>query len=115
MTVQNNAENKGNVGGVTGRGFRPGRSGNPGGRPKTATFAAEVRQFLQENVSHTDKPRLRRLLERLEIRKPEILLYFACGKPTECVELTGRDGVPLLDPQVIAAARDIAAKRYDEI
>ena len=29
--IQNNA---GTTGGVTGRGFMPGRSGNPGGRPK---------------------------------------------------------------------------------
>jgi hypothetical protein len=33
MTVQNNGKTTG-LGGVTGRGFRPGQSGNPGGRPQ---------------------------------------------------------------------------------
>jgi hypothetical protein len=33
--VQNNARTTGKkLGGVTGKGFRPGTSGNPGGRPK---------------------------------------------------------------------------------
>jgi hypothetical protein len=34
--VENNAKTTGKLpGGITGKGFRPGRSGNPGGRPKT--------------------------------------------------------------------------------
>src|SRR6202011_4050619 len=42
MSVQNNGKTTG-LGGVTGRGFRPGQSGNPGGRPKgLATLAREA-------------------------------------------------------------------------
>lgn len=42
MTVQDNAKTTG-LGGVTGRGFRPGQSGNPGGRPKgLAALAREA-------------------------------------------------------------------------
>src|ERR1700737_1600288 len=42
MTVQHNGKTT-RLGGVTGRGFRPGQSGNPGGRPKgLAIFAREA-------------------------------------------------------------------------
>ena len=42
MAVQNNGKTTG-LGGVTGRGFPPGQSGNPGGRPKgLATLAREA-------------------------------------------------------------------------
>jgi L-rhamnose isomerase len=37
--VQNNG---GTTGGVTGRGFRPGRSGNPGGRPQSLAKATRA-------------------------------------------------------------------------
>jgi hypothetical protein len=38
-SVQNNG---GTTGGITGRGFRPGRSGNPGGRPKSLAKATRA-------------------------------------------------------------------------
>ena len=42
MTVQDNGKST-RLGGVTGRGFRPGQSGNPGGRPRgLATLAREA-------------------------------------------------------------------------
>jgi Family of unknown function (DUF5681) len=43
-SVQNNG---GTTGGITGRGFRPGRSGNPGGRPKG--LANATRQLVGED------------------------------------------------------------------
>ena len=43
-SVQNNG---GATGGVTGRGFRPGRSGNPGGRPQS--LAKATRQLVGED------------------------------------------------------------------
>jgi hypothetical protein len=38
-SVQNNGRT---TGGITGRGFRPGRSGNPGGRPRSLAKATRV-------------------------------------------------------------------------
>jgi Family of unknown function (DUF5681) len=43
-TVQNNG---GTTGGITGKGFMPGRSGNPGGRPKG--LAKATRELLGED------------------------------------------------------------------
>ena len=63
--------------------FKPGQSGNPGGRPRTSEFAAEVRAYLREKVK--GKERMRLLLENLMKRRPEILLYYAYGKPIETV------------------------------
>lgn len=70
--------------------FKPGQSGNPGGRPKTAVFSEQVRQFLREQPNN--KTRLRAILERLEKRKPEVLLHYAFGKPIETVDLSGGRG-----------------------
>lgn len=72
--------------------FRPGQSGNPGGRPKTAAFAEEVREFLKEKIGKDEKPRVREILERLAKTKPEVLLHYAHGKPVETtatVDATG--------------------------
>lgn len=68
-----------------GRPFKPGQSGNPGGRPRTAKFAEAVRDFLDEKTG--SKTRLRQLLEHLLKHDPKILLYYAYGKPTDTVEM----------------------------
>ena len=60
-----------------------GTTPNPGGRPKTAAFAEEVREFLKEKIGKEEKPRVREILERLAKTKPEVLLHYAHGKPVE--------------------------------
>jgi hypothetical protein len=80
----NAAQNSGKTG-RRGRPFKPGQSGNPGGRPKTAKFAEAVREYLAETTG--GKTRLRQILEWLHKHKPEILLYYAYGKPTDTVEM----------------------------
>jgi hypothetical protein len=47
-------QRKSNVGGVTGKGFLPGQSGNPGGRAKGPTFRSWLRRKLAE--PHPDDP-----------------------------------------------------------
>jgi hypothetical protein len=73
--------------------FKPGQSGNPGGRPKTAQFREEVCNFLSEKIH--GKTRLRALLEKLFSHKPEVLLHYAYGKPVERMELSGEDVAPI--------------------
>jgi hypothetical protein len=63
--------------------FKKGQCANPGGRPKTAAFAEEVREFLKEKIGKDEKPRVRAILERLAKTKPEVLLHYAHGKPVE--------------------------------
>ena len=41
------------AGGVTGKGFQPGVSGNPNGRPRTAKFSEAARQLLAEIDART--------------------------------------------------------------
>lgn len=43
--VENNAETTKKPGGVTGKGFMPGQSGNPGGRPKDTLKAFIAREL----------------------------------------------------------------------
>lgn len=99
------AENSGKTT-VRGRPFRPGQSGNPGGRPKTAKFAEMVREFLEEKIG--GKARLFKVLEDLQKHDPKILLYYAYGKPTETVEWHAPDATNSLDLLAISVAQAIA-------
>ena len=49
-------------GGVTGKGFRPGQSGNPGGRPKGRGVTAALRRLLEQ--LHNGRPLEELLAER---------------------------------------------------
>ncbi len=50
--VQNNAESTGKqIGGITGKGFLPGQSGNPGGRPKRPYLTDATEEMLEEKLS----------------------------------------------------------------
>lgn len=53
-SVDNNGKNnivKPATGGITGKGFMPGQSGNPGGRPKKKPFTDALLQILSEKPS----------------------------------------------------------------
>lgn len=90
------------LGGVTGKGFQPGRSGNPTGkntRGEMAVFGGWLRKWLLEKRVFTgvdgQKVRSRRLewvVNRLAEVKPDVLLHYAYGKPVEMVELSGAEG-----------------------
>jgi hypothetical protein len=48
--VENNGEQR-TLGGITGRGFMPGQSGNPGGRPRTHGLLEVLRTAVDETVA----------------------------------------------------------------
>ena len=77
--------------------FRPGISGNPGGRPK---MPEEFRQLARENSI----PALQVVVNILKnpasankdrLKAAEIILDRAWGKPVQGVEMSGRDGGPI--------------------
>ncbi len=78
---------------AVGRPFQPGQSGNPSGRPKAArNFAQEVRDYLGRPYDDGDKTNLESILDDLMYNRPEILLYYAFGKPIQAqVQVTNGD------------------------
>jgi hypothetical protein len=96
-SVGSNGKSTKKPGGVTGKGFTPGKSGNPSGRsPKVADLAKEVREFLREwHPKSKDKTRLLVLLETLAENDPKVLLHYAFGKPIEMQVVNNPDGMAL--------------------
>ncbi len=80
--VQNNEiNNEKLLGGVTGKGFMPGVSGNPGGRPKGTMKSYLAKKFME--MSEEDKERF--LEEHKVDGKAQI--EFAEGKAKQDVEV----------------------------
>lgn len=88
-------------GGVTGKGFLPGRSGNPGGRPKG--LAEQVRQATHDGKTILDfmtavaqgakiDGRKPRLCDRMEANK--WLADRGWGKPVQSMEHLGLGSIP---------------------
>jgi hypothetical protein len=105
-TVQNNG---GATGGVTGRGFRPGRSGNPGGRPRslakaTRALVGEDGMALAELWWSIAQDPMRRDSDRLEASR--LLADRGWGKAASFEPL---DGDPLDLGDVEAAAEEFRA------
>jgi hypothetical protein len=86
--------------------FQKGKSGNPGGRPKTADFAKQVRDFLGKRDGN--RTNLETVLQTLKDNKPEILLYYGFGKPAETVTHQNPDGSNLIPQELISAAATVA-------
>lgn len=92
-------------GGATGRGFMPGQSGNPGGRPRG--LARRVRELVGDDgtmiadymlaVMRDDRERTR---DRLEAGR--FLADRGWGKPVQAVELDVATLSPALDPDRLA-------------
>jgi len=87
------------AGGVTGKGFQPGVSGNPNGRPRTAKFSEAARQLLAEIDAKSGETNAESLVRHCfkramhgSARHLELLLAYVEGKPKQGVELSGLDG-----------------------
>jgi hypothetical protein len=94
------------LGGVTGKGFKPGQSGNPSGRPKSA---ANLRDLLKRKYGEDGKVLVERLEafsagrdRKLAMASTELLLAYLVGKPTQAMEHSGEGGGPL---QVVFGGR----------
>jgi len=82
------------------KGFGP----NPGGKPKSAHFRELILEYLQRPMGKGRN--IDQILRTIKRTKPEILLYYAYGKPSETIAVSvEQNSVP---PEIIAAAARIA-------
>jgi hypothetical protein len=75
--------------------FKPGKSGNPGGRPKE--FGDFRQRAREEGVEHAWKTLVDEMVKKgpRRIEAALAMLAYGIGKPDSVVKLTGGDGGPV--------------------
>jgi hypothetical protein len=92
------------LGGVSGKGFMPGASGNPGGRPRG--IEARAREFTEEALQA-----LRAALQnpRERVAAATVLLSYGWGRPKQVIEANDAASITIMH---LTAARDISAEMH---
>ena len=73
--------------------FKPGQSGNPGGRPAaTKEFRERCREFMSETGFQTLVDMANSQKDKDRFRAIELIAGYGLGKPKQGVELAGEDG-----------------------
>lgn len=86
------------LGGITGKGFMPGQSGNPSGRPKKRLIDEILAELLEANGSVGAAKLASVLIQKAEegdVRAAQLIAERTQGKPNQKVELTGANGGPI--------------------
>jgi hypothetical protein len=89
----NNQHNR-RLGGATGRGFMPGKSGNPGGRPRAAVNVQELARQHTEQAVRTLVEALRD--PKLKVQAAQALLDRGWGRPPQTIHTEGQTSITLL-------------------
>lgn len=99
MSVANNAKTTEKMpGGVTGKGFTPGQSGNPSGRPKKRLIDEVLKELLLTEDSKVAEAIAQVLLgkaKRGDLRAIQLVVERVQGRPKHSMELSGIDGGPM--------------------
>lgn len=92
-------------GGITGKGFQPGKSGNPAGWTRRRRQAKAVGEQIRDYLAQPDAEattaagrktsRLDALIQRLAQEDPKTLLAYAYGKPSEMCEVRAAEATPM--------------------
>lgn len=66
--------------------------------------------YLRERFEANKFKELDKVIKRCLIKKPDVLLHYAYGKPVESVELTNPDGTGVMEPLAVSIAQALAQK-----
>ncbi len=84
-------------GGVTGKGFQPGVSGNPKGRARSRELTMQVKEALAEENPMLKKTLNERLIEQCSrralqgsVKHLELLWAYGFGRPKQSLDLTAQ-------------------------
>ena len=78
------------LGGVTGKGFMPGKSGNPAGRPKGSFSIVEKIKHIWSEDPEQFESFVADVLKDKSLRRE--IIHQIDGKPKQSMEILGEDG-----------------------